>query len=667
MPIIPRANPQVRPIGELPRARNTTEVPSNPLGGLADATRGFAQLANDFAQKEKKRNDLTAVMAARRRLSEFEGQLFDPENPQGISAYRGKNALGANEGILPQLDAIRGEIEGTLHNDDQRAMFAQIEMNFRDSLTGRLNGHMQREHEAFLEAEQKAATANLTNDAVTAALSGDYGLAASRGQELLAMNRALLESQGMPEDFIKASEREQVSGIHASVVDGMLARDPLQAQGYYDRYADQFSAVDRARVERALQPFVQDAQAEADAGDAMAGIAPPARDFTDAADVQASFRRIAEEHGATITSMVRPVIARGAGARSQHPKGTAADFRTRDKSPEQVEKLMADLRSAGFEVIDERNTDQPHIHAELPPGVGAADSQPLQAIAATEPQTLGEALSRLDSIADPTRRKRAETKVRQEWSIREQDRADQERTALEAMRLAVEGADPRAKLRDVLGPQFEMAAANGWLGSLQSRLDQRATGSIIESDPVLVDALEREAVLSPETFKKQDILRNASSLSADDMARLTKLQADLRDPKKRGEAEAKWATEEQRVASAFRQLGIAPVSGKPQAKAVERGQFRIFYQQARKAFIQSQGKEPDQAQADALLRDTVRRVALNPDLLRKAESAERYAGQITEADRVEAIADFRAAHGRDPTEAELVRVIGTHYAGAPRG
>lgn len=97
---------------------------------------------------------------------------------------------------------------------------------------------------------------------------------------------------------------------------------------------------------------------------------PPAERIagTGRAAVQRDFRAIAEKHGATITSMERPVIARGAGARSQHPHGTAADFRTRDKTPEQVEALMADLRRAGFEVVDERNTDQPHIHAELPPG-----------------------------------------------------------------------------------------------------------------------------------------------------------------------------------------------------------------------------------------------------------------------------------------------------------
>lgn len=89
-------------------------------------------------------------------------------------------------------------------------------------------------------------------------------------------------------------------------------------------------------------------------------------DAIDPKKIQNLFTNIAGKHKATITSMVRPIINKGAGARSQHPHGTAADFRTKDKTPEEVEALMNDLRSAGFEVIDERNGSEPHIHAELP-------------------------------------------------------------------------------------------------------------------------------------------------------------------------------------------------------------------------------------------------------------------------------------------------------------
>lgn len=85
-------------------------------------------------------------------------------------------------------------------------------------------------------------------------------------------------------------------------------------------------------------------------------------------DIQSDYRDLAEKHGTVITSAVRPVINRGAGARSQHPKGTAADFRTRNWTEEQAQSFMADARSRGYEVVDERNTDQPHIHLELPPG-----------------------------------------------------------------------------------------------------------------------------------------------------------------------------------------------------------------------------------------------------------------------------------------------------------
>jgi len=89
-------------------------------------------------------------------------------------------------------------------------------------------------------------------------------------------------------------------------------------------------------------------------------------DTIDPKKIQTLFTNIAGKHNATITSMVRPIINKGAGARSQHPHGTAADFRTKDITPEEVEALMNDLRSAGFEVIDERNGSEPHIHAELP-------------------------------------------------------------------------------------------------------------------------------------------------------------------------------------------------------------------------------------------------------------------------------------------------------------
>lgn len=269
MPIVPRARPTVPQIGSLPQVRNTVRVEQAP-SALA-ALSPLAQGIGEFYEQEKRRNDVTALMQARRELSDFESSVFDPENPEGITAYRGKNALVANDKLIPTLDQRVSQI-GERLTPDQRAQFDMIALNFRDSLQGRLNQHMSREHEAFLQAEQKATVLNLTNDAATAAAEGNLGLAASRASELLAMRRASLEAEGMPEELIKAEERNTVSTIHSQAVASMVVRDPLQAQAYLDRYADQFSAVDRANAERLVQPFAEDAAAEAIAGDALAGV-----------------------------------------------------------------------------------------------------------------------------------------------------------------------------------------------------------------------------------------------------------------------------------------------------------------------------------------------------------------------------------------------------------
>lgn len=92
---------------------------------------------------------------------------------------------------------------------------------------------------------------------------------------------------------------------------------------------------------------------------------------TDPVAIRDTFKNIADRTGFQITSTVRPVMPGvGAGARSQHPKGTAADFSVAGKTPEQKAQLMAELRAQGFEVIDEsdgKTGTGPHIHAELPP------------------------------------------------------------------------------------------------------------------------------------------------------------------------------------------------------------------------------------------------------------------------------------------------------------
>jgi hypothetical protein len=238
----------------------------------------------------------------------------------------------------------------------------------------------------------------------------------------------------------------------------------------------------------------------------------------------------------------------------------------------------------------------------------------------------------------------------------------------------VETADPTQPLEKVIGPEaLAWARKEGHVAALESRLQQRLAGTLVKSDPRLVDAFAREAILSPDTFLKRDLRAQSGKLATDDLGRLLKLQADMADPNKRGKAAADWASENDRIDAGLRLLGLAPVRGKPAEKEVERGQFRLFYQQAEAAFIQSTGKKPTPDQADTLLRQVVGKVAANPRLLSQAATAEKFAlgGEVqgasgpvklTESDRATVRAVLAQRGIANPTEAQIIAAAGAYYA-----
>jgi hypothetical protein len=269
--IIPRSpGPQVQ-VQAAPSVRNNTQVDFSPAIRTGEILGGAVA---QYALREKEKADLTAVMAARRQLSDWEGNTFRPDNPDGIAKYQGKESLNAANGLLPDLDKRVSDIRAGL-TGDQQAKFDQIAYSFRDSVQRRVADHADREYAGYEAAERKATMDNVSQDAVSAAVSGDYGLAETRMQEVLGIARAAYQTQGYGEEAIKASERGIVSSVRRQTVVGMMTRDPFAAEAYYQRFADQMTPEDRAVTERTLLPYVEDRQADADATWAEQGGADP--------------------------------------------------------------------------------------------------------------------------------------------------------------------------------------------------------------------------------------------------------------------------------------------------------------------------------------------------------------------------------------------------------
>lgn len=177
--------------------------------------------------------------------------------------------------------------------------------------------------------------------------------------------------------MLDAQEKDQRNAV---VSPGSAVVDPATGKVIYERpFTPKNQSIEQegpdGRTRRytfdALTKTYKEATLDGDAPSGPAAGLPATPGATDIPAIQNDFRTIGERNGFAITSMERPVMPGvGAGANSQHPNGTAVDYRVTGKTPEQIAALKRDLTAAGYEVIDEsdgRTGTGPHIHAELPP------------------------------------------------------------------------------------------------------------------------------------------------------------------------------------------------------------------------------------------------------------------------------------------------------------
>lgn len=672
MAIVPRANPDLR-INPLPQVRNEARV--RPAEGLTQVAGQFSGIAMDFAQREIERNNVTALMSARRQLSDWEAQTFDPGNAEGVLAYKGKNAAQLNDTIAPKLDSRIAEIRQGLTRD-QQVRFDEIAFSFRDSVQSRMNTHAAREIEAYRAEEHKALVGNLTNDAIGAAIGGDEGVKQARTAEALAANRAMLTADGASEEVMKAADRAIISGVHVGAVNALIGRDPRQAKDYLDRYGDDIDPETRLRIDATLRPLVMDEEFRALApefirggeveqvisGDTVSGVAPRTTSA-----LQATFRALASTHDTRITSMVRPVIGAGAGARSQHPKGTAADFSVKGMTREEIDELIADGRAAGLEVIDEsdgKTGTGPHIHMELPPP-GKRDTR---RIVREAPAVLGDALAavRADPRSrNPYWRKGMEDAVTREWALKERDEADRDSASLDRYREMAANAAPGTTPAKLYGREWIHIQSKGWGPTVETILKAGVEGKLIETNPVTYDRWKRLAVTNPAEFAKPQtkkaILESSGELGTSHLNDLLTDHAALNDPAKRAGAQADWASEAERLQAAAITLGYDRLEG--EAATTRKAELGIAYRQARRAAIEAAGgKKLTPAQEDELVNSVVRKFAASTTERgkqsvagRQAVALESFAGKVPADQRARIRAVLRAELGTEPTENEVLR------------
>lgn len=743
--LIPRTSgPQVETqLG--PQVRNTAQVDLSPLSRTAGAV---GQAAVDLFQQQKQRADLTAVMEARRELSDWEGNTFNPANADGIAKYQGKNALQAHDALLGDLDQRVSSIRSRL-SPEQQQRFDQVSFSFRDSVQGRLNSYADREYSAYEATERKATIDNIGQDAVSAGMSGDFGLADVRLQEAVGIASAAYQTQGMGAEAIKASERGIVSSVRKQTAAAMATRDPFAAEDYYHRYADQMTPEDRAQVERTLYPVVKDraayelAQSLADGRGAVEPLPAPkargvpsasvAKAIDDAAKAEgldaagrADLYALAEqESGFRADAVNREVLDDGDQATGlfQYRATSAGGIDRKDAAAsarraarEYKERLAKGGRAfaiaahfageGGADAVVNRGRSAQNPKTALyvrqvmgrsarwasAAGDGSATGAPVATAATAAPSTLADAIAAIPRTMPPDQRAAAEGYLRDIYAQRK-DRLEQAKKAA-AMSIydKVAAAGASVPLSQVLAPaELALMGQDPALYESVNRYRKIVSeGATVQDDPATLESIQRMQALRPNEFAKLPLGQYADKLSGKTLKSLAEDQTKANDPSKR----ADWMTDNERLERGFQMLGFGKdtdISGSgSQAKNAPRdalrGEFRIAYQNAQTAFVQSTGKKPTPEQADVLLSATAKQFAQNLQAGRLGaiqekdgkfknnpkvkvglySSAAQFDLQVSQADRDAVRSAHVEKYGRPPTDAWLTQYFARKSQGAKK-
>ncbi|MCF3462768.1 hypothetical protein GTY70_02585 [Stenotrophomonas maltophilia] len=740
--IIPRtAGPQVQ-LQQGPQVRNTAQVDLSPAVRAAGAV---GQAAAGIFQQQKDSADLTAVMQARRELSSWEGNVFDPGNPDGIAKYQGKNALQANEALLGDLDQRVSSIRANLSRDQQQK-FDQVAFSFRDSVQGRLNNYADREYSAYEATERKATIDNIGQDAVSAGMSGDFGLADVRLQEAVGIASAAYQTQGMGAEAIKASERGIVSSVRKQTAAAMATRDPFAAENYYHRYADQMTPEDRAQVERTLYPVVKDRAAYELAnslangrgaieplptpgarGKPSAAISKAIDDAATAEGLDAAGRAdlyaLAEQESGFRADAVNPEVlddgdqatglfqyrATSAGG-IDRKDATASARRAAREYKERLAKggrefaiaaHFAGEGGADAVVNRGRSAQNPKTALYVRQVLGRSarwaseGGQGETAAAAPAPAmhaTLADAVAAIPRTLPPDQHAATEGYLRDIYAQRKDQIEQAQKQAAMSIYDKVTAAGPSAPLSAVLAPA-ELALV-GQDSSLSESINRYrkliAEGGVIQDDPATLDNLQRMQALQPAQFAKVPLGQYADRLSGKTLKSLAEDQTKVNDPAKR----ADYMSDADRVERGFQMLGIGSATdasgtgseAKNAPRAGLRGEFRIAYQNAQTAFVQSTGKKPTPEQADVLLSATAKQFAQNLQAGRLGatqekdgkfknnpkvktglySSAAQFDLQVSQADRDAVRGAYAEKYGRPPTDAWVTQYLARKTQGATK-
>ncbi|MFA7945187.1 hypothetical protein ACEK06_22465 [Pseudomonas brenneri] len=227
---------------------------------IGQGLQGLARGTQMLMDKEREKADTALLMDADNQLTKWQQQAMYDEKG-GVYTRKGQNALDVTNQTLDQFDKAQAEIAKTLTNDQQKARYAQIVSNRRNSLSSDLNRYEYGERQNYYGQVEKA---QLETSMQGAAL--DYQDPAKVGQYRQKVDAVLAsraERLGLSPEAAQAERLQTNSGMSTAVIQRMLIDSPQKAKSYYESYKDTMTAEDQIRTSNGIDQGFRRLEAEA--------------------------------------------------------------------------------------------------------------------------------------------------------------------------------------------------------------------------------------------------------------------------------------------------------------------------------------------------------------------------------------------------------------------
>jgi len=260
VPTVPRYGDQRVGLQGLPNARVSVDAPLEAFGGgqsaaqVSQATEQVGRVAVDLAMQEKQKADDTATQEAyAKTIREKNRLMYDTDqNDPGAAMKKGKDSFGTVDEYGGKYQKFNDDVEASLANDTQRAMFKKIRLSQENDLNESLQRHVFAESRQFEEQTFKSGVAAAREDGVL-----NYQKPGSVDRSL-ADQRALIidnaQRNGLPPEVVKMQLAEASSKTQSTIVERMLANgQDLAAKNYFDSTKDQMTSQDVVQLEKAVE------------------------------------------------------------------------------------------------------------------------------------------------------------------------------------------------------------------------------------------------------------------------------------------------------------------------------------------------------------------------------------------------------------------------------